>query len=188
MSDTPEHLGGHLNVTNLDKPLLRHIVNTKGVQSVLDIGCGPGGMVEYAQELDLISLGIDGDQNVERPADCHFLIHDFTYPMEGPVMVNFPQFDLAWCIEFLEHVDEQFIPHFMTAFKYCKYAVVTAAPPGTPGHHHVNCQPKEYWIEKFKEYGFAYDEEYTEELKDVSVMRKDFFKKNGMFFVRMNNE
>ena len=45
-------------------------------------------------------------------------------------------------------------------------------------------QPKEYWIEKFDDYGFEYDEEVTETIKENSVMRKPFMQRNGMFYVR----
>ena len=50
-------------------------------------------------------------------------------------------------------------------FSRCKYVVVTAAPPGQPGHHHVNCRPTEYWIDVFKKYGFEFLEEVCGEVK-----------------------
>lgn len=34
--------------------------------------------------------------------------------------------------------------------------VVSLAPPGQGGHYHVNCQPLEYWEEKFKGHGFRH--------------------------------
>ena len=48
MNKTPEHLGGHLNRTNTDEPLLRYIKERFKVETMLDIGCGPGGMKEIA--------------------------------------------------------------------------------------------------------------------------------------------
>ena len=72
----------------------------------------------------------------------------------------------------------------MSIFERCRYVVCTAAPPGHAGHHHVNCQTREYWIEKFDSYGFDYDEEETEYIRENSVMRKPFMQRNGMFYVR----
>ena len=42
------------------------------------------------------------------------------------------------------------IKNFINDFKLCNYVAMTYAPPGQGGYHHVNCQPKEYWIENLK--------------------------------------
>jgi hypothetical protein len=34
---------------------------------------------------------------------------------------------------------------------------MTSAPVGQGGTNHVNCQPKEYWIEKMEKRGFIID-------------------------------
>ena len=44
---------------------------------------------------------------------------------------------------------------------------------------HVNCQPLEYWIDIFDNYGYEYSEEVTKIIKKVSSMRKPFIKKHG---------
>ena len=38
----PSHLGGHLNRTNLDRPLLEYLKKNHNINSMLDIGCGTG--------------------------------------------------------------------------------------------------------------------------------------------------
>lgn len=43
---------------------------------------------------------------------------------------------------------------------------MTHALPGQVGYHHVNCQPKEYWINLFAQRGFAYKEVETNTLKE----------------------
>lgn len=45
----PEHLGGHKNRTHLDEGSLDHCIKILQVKSMLDIGCGPGGMVEIGR-------------------------------------------------------------------------------------------------------------------------------------------
>ena len=42
MNKVPEHLGGHLNRTNIDEPLLKYIKERFNTTSMLDIGCGSG--------------------------------------------------------------------------------------------------------------------------------------------------
>ena len=72
----------------------------------------------------------------------------------------------------------------MPLFELGKMAVVTAAPPGWPCHHHVNCREESYWIDVFKNYCLRYNEELTNEFKNLSQMRKNFFKRAGMVFLK----
>ena len=53
MNKTPDHLGGHLNRTNTDEPLLRYVKERFDIESMLDIGCGPGGMKEVANNMGI---------------------------------------------------------------------------------------------------------------------------------------
>ena len=181
--ETPEHLGGHMNEVHTDRGTLVYLINKFNIQSFLDIGCGPGWMVEIAKDRGLRALGIDGDFNLQEEWKNRYISvieHDFT---KGKIN-DIADHDLAWSVEFLEHVDEEYMPNYMDVFKRCKYAVVTAAPPGHGGHHHVNEQTPEYWIETFAKYGFKYDAETTEEIKQTSSMKKPFMQKNALFFVR----
>ena len=183
-----DHLGGHNGKTHLDKGALNWLIKKFNVKSFLDIGCGPGGMVELAYTNKLKALGIDGDYTLSRFDKSKFIIHDFTI---GPAPVN-DIFDVGWSVEFVEHVYEKYIPNYVQAMKKCKNLIITYAPPGWPGHHHVNCQPEEYWIEKLAEYGLSYDATLTEELREVSTMnypkkaKKAFVRNRGLFFKNEN--
>jgi len=184
-TDLPEHLGGHAYKTHLDEGALDWAINSFGIKSYLDIGCGPGGMVELAEEKNLRVLGVDGDYTLDRYNPKRFLIHDYT---TGPAPVT-DNFDLAWSVEFLEHVEEKYMPNYMETFARAKYVIVTYAPPGWEGHHHVNCKDENYWIKRFEEYGFKYDEFQTKKLRTKSTMniskkRKAFVKNRGLFFTR----
>ena len=179
MNKTPEHLGGHLNRTNTDEPLLRYVKERFKVESMLDIGCGPGGMKEIANGIGINWYGVDGDKTVIENTE-YSLVHDFTLGQADLTK----EFDLIWCTEFLEHVEEKYIPNYMPLFELGKIAVVTAAPPGWPGHHHVNCREESYWVDVFKNYGLRYNEELTNEFKGLSQMRKNFFKRAGMVFLK----
>ena len=175
----PEHLGGHLNKTHTDRGAFLYIKNEFNIESMLDVGCGTGGMLEIAELRGVEAIGIDGDYTLDF-GDLNVIVHDFTI---GPAPLD-REFDLCWSVEFLEHVEEKYIPNYMRAFQHCRYVVVTAAPPGWEGHHHVNCQPEKYWIEKFDEYGFAIDRRVTEAIRNESTMRKGFLGRTGMFYRR----
>ena len=181
--DLPEHLGGHHGTTQMDHGALDWAIQTLHPQSFLDIGCGTGRMVRLAADQGLTAMGIDGDGTVDRKgAQCR--IHDFN---TGPINMAY-RYDLGYCVEFLEHVEEKFIPNFMPAFLSCKYVIVTYAPPGTPGPHHVNCQVEQYWIDTFTGYGFDYSWPQTHQLRVFSTMNIDrpilkrYIKNNGLFF------
>ena len=177
-----EHLGGHNNKTHLDEGSLKWFKEL-GFKTLLDVGCGPGGMVELAEQFGFDSYGIDGDYTLERYNPDKFLIHDFT---KGPAPLN-RTFDICWCAEFVEHVYEQYIPNYVQAMQNCKNLVMTHAVVGQTGYHHVNCQDPPYWIETMKKYGFKLDEEKTKTLRSVTTMgekkKHRFMERTGMFFV-----
>lgn len=179
-----EHLGGHNNKTHLDNGALQFFYDNLNCKSMLDIGCGPGGMVELAEKLGYKSLGIDGDYTLERYNDNNFIIHDFT---KGPANI-LDKYDLGWSVEFVEHVYEEYIPNYIKSFQQCKYVLITYAPPGWDGHHHVNLQDEEYWIDTFESYGLKFDLDLTRKVRDASTMnmhrrKKAFVKNRGLVFV-----
>jgi SAM-dependent methyltransferase len=193
----PEHLGGHKNKTHLDEGAINHMMRMLNVKSMLDIGCGPGGMVQLATEKGLHAEGIDGDFEVKRDSSVQDKIHIWDYT-KGPSPLGNKTFDLAWSCEFVEHVDEEYVPNFMADFQRANFVIMTYAPPGTSGHHHVNCQPQSYWVDVFKQYGFQYDANMTRQIREVSTMGrvkkdketgkkkwwKDFIKQTGLCFVK----
>lgn len=176
----PSHLGGGEMRCHDDKGSLLWVKEKFNIKNMLDIGCGQGCQPRLAQSLGIDATGIDGDFSIKRKLD-KFILHDYT---TGPYDFKDQKFDLIWSVEFVEHVEEEYLPNFMKNFQLGKYVIMTFAPPGKAGHHHVNCRPAEYWIEKFNEYGFKYDEKSTAELKKACTMGKDFIRNNGMFFVR----
>lgn len=183
MSRLPNHLGGHMNKVHTDRATLDYLIKEFGVKSFLDIGCGPGDMVQIAQDRGLYSIGIDGDHTLIpewHGKGITVFEHDFT---RGRFGLDH-SFDLGWSVEFLEHIDKQYQNNYMEVFQKCKYVVCTAAPPGYPGHHHVNCRDTNYWISVFDNYGFNFCLETTRDIRAGSVMKKPFMQTTGMFFYR----
>jgi len=178
----PGHLGGHQNETHIDDGALTHLMNKFGIQSYLDVGCGPGGMVDLASSKGLKVLGVDGDFTLERSKPENYLLHDYTAglaPVEGI-------WDLGWSCEFLEHVSEQYMDNYMDTFKKCKRIVVTHAFPGQGGHHHVNEQEPNYWFHQFGNRGFLLDLVTTNEIRKESTMAQRYIRVSGMVFMNTN--
>ena len=175
-----EHLGGHEGETHLDDGALSYLVETFKVSSMVDIGCGPGGMVKHALDKNINVIGIDGDNIVERPEEIknNILLHDYS---SGPLKLE-KIYDLGWCIEFVEHVDVEYMPNFIETFKGCKYVAMTHALPGQPGHHHVNCKPFEYWLGVMEYNGFKLLVDETNEMRKASTMKERYIRQQGYVF------
>jgi len=177
----PIHLGGHENETHLDEGALDYIINTFGVKSMVDIGCGPAGMVELARSKGIEVLGVDGDFIVDR-AVTDIVIHDYQVAPYVPEK----NYDLAWTVEFVEHIEEGYMRNFISTMDKCKYVLMTHALPGQPGHHHVNCQTVEYWIHMMNAFGFTTDVEHTNAIRAASTMKERYIREQSLFLVNRN--
>lgn len=176
----PQHLGGHENETHIDKGAIQYLVDALEIKSVVDIGCGPGGMVETMKRMGLEVVGLDGDYTVSRPDYIkeNVVIHDFA---TGPYDLG-RTYDLAWTVEFVEHVDEIYMQNFIDVFKQCKYVIMTHALPGQPGHHHVNCQHAGYWLNVMEKNGFEAKPYTLQMVRQVSTMRERYIREQSLFF------
>ena len=176
MSDLPKHLGGHANRTHLDIQNLKYLQDKYKIHTMVDIGCGPGGMIREANSMGIQSCGIDGDFTLDF-TDISVVLNDFTessYKFEET-------FDLAWSVEFVEHVEEQYIPNFMPVLKQAKYVFMTYSP--LKNFFHYNVKDSAYWIKVFEDYGFKHDEEETRFIRNNSSMKRNFVRYCGHFFI-----
>jgi hypothetical protein len=57
---------------------------------------------------------------------------------------------LVHCQEVVEHVEEKYLENVLASLACGKLILITAATPGQGGHHHVNEQPLEYWVDNLK--------------------------------------
>ena len=126
------------------------ILNVLNPKSLIDLGCGNGDLVSGFLERGVDAYGVEGTTN------CL----DYTMVPEGrltikdlrlPIVFKEP-FDLCICFEVAEHLEPYAADTLInTTCRASKHVLFTAAGPGQGGIHHVNCQPKDYWIDKFKE-------------------------------------
>jgi len=162
-----QHLGGaylESNDSNTFMPdVWEYLIEKYDIRSVVDVGTGGGWNGRWFHDRRIRTLGIEGWQEAivrnQLPSE-NLIQHDYT---EGALTI--PQTDLAWCSEFVEHVEEKHIPNFVTTFKCCKYLCLTHGEPGQDGFNHVNCQPSSYWFKKMSEYGLIVDLEETGRLR-----------------------
>lgn len=134
--------------------LWRRFVEKHQIRSVLDVGCGEGQSTQFFRDLGCEVLGVEGSAAAIRNSPIRDAIarHDFR---DGPFKPG-RRFDLIWTCEFLEHIEEEFLPHVAATLELAdRYVLATHAFPGQRGHHHVNCRPSSYWIAVLAKLGFA---------------------------------
>ncbi|HXJ72004.1 MAG TPA: methyltransferase domain-containing protein, partial [Candidatus Dormibacteraeota bacterium] len=126
---------------------------------LIDLGCGAGVYAAAFRTHGVEVVAVDG---VVAPPECSIAgpveIRDLTVPFKNP----WGPFDLALCLEVAEHIPESLAPAFLeTITGFSDTLILSCAPPFQRGHHHVNEQPKRYWIERLAPLGFAYDRKTT---------------------------
>ena len=188
-----DHLGGFSTDQIGDSAtyyptMWKYVIDDLQIKSVLDIGCGMGISTKFFKDNGCSVRGIEGHPY---PLQNSLVKEDITHHDYTTGVSNLKgTFDLGWSCEFVEHVREEYSDYFLQDFAKCKYILMTYATPGQGGHHHVNCQPKEYWIDRLKSYGFNRDVEKEIEyqkiaIKDSSLYSPSYtghFVSKGLFF------
>ena len=123
--------------------------------SVLDVGCGRGAWLEAWKARGIPTVvGVDGDhldRSRLRIGGSEFRIDDLSRPFDLG-----RRFDLVQCLEVAEHVPAAAARDLVASLvRHGDVVLFSAAPPGQGGEHHVNEQPREYWMAQFAAHGFA---------------------------------
>ncbi len=126
--------------------------------SVLDLGCATGLYLKPFLGNNIRVKGVDNSKIAKDMSSISEVID--LADLSQPYITE--KADLTLCIEVIEHIEKQF--EWQVLDNICDSAdliVFTGATIGQPGTDHVNCQPKEYWIQCFVERGFVVDEDAT---------------------------
>lgn len=134
-------------------------------RSVLDVGCGTGKSLEYFVQRGIDTVGIEGSALAISKSPHRDRMHCLN--LNEPIDLQ-RQFDLVWSFEVAEHIHPRYADTLVdTLARHGDVVAVSAATPGQGGEGHLNEQPPEYWIEKFRERGFAYEAELTTRLRGL---------------------
>jgi len=178
------HLGGFtdIDVQGLAPAVWTHLVKNWTVQSVIDVGCGRGISTSWFVTHGLRTECVEGSHDaIEKsmvPDKSILTEHDFS---RGPWWPE-KTFDVAWSVEFLEHVNLQFHYNYVSVFRKAALILVTSSKWG--GWHHVEVHKDDWWIRKYEAYGLKYDDKLTQQIRQIasldrSVRSREIFPPTG---------
>lgn len=123
--------------------------------SLLDVGCGTGTWLKAALDSGVTDvIGVDG---IAVPEDAFLVPRKFFSQQDFSRPWNLGRrFDVALCLEVAEHLDEAHAGTLLDALTaHADRIVFSAACPGQPGQHHVNCQWPHWWQQRFNDRGYT---------------------------------
>jgi SAM-dependent methyltransferase len=138
-------------------------METKALR-IIDVGCGPGIYVDALRAAGFDVTGVDPDPS------CPY---DRVNVFDAAFVEKYRDYDICLCLEVAEHLDASLAEAFVEKLVTLAPTVIfSAALPGQGGHGHINCQPKEYWAQRFALFNYVRDEDATDRL--VSFMRAGY--------------
>lgn len=176
------HLGGNfleLNPSTYSPPVWNYIITNFNISSVLDVGSGTGYAAKWFADQGITTTAIDG---------LPFNIDNAVYPTELVDLTKQSfsiEVDLVHSIELVEHVEEKYLDNLLDTLCCGKYLVMTHGLPGQEGHHHVNCQPKDYWLNHLADRNFIEMPLESSKLKILAKKAKHL-KESIIFFKKIN--
>jgi 2-polyprenyl-3-methyl-5-hydroxy-6-metoxy-1,4-benzoquinol methylase len=170
-----------------EKGISDSIMDVFAPSSIIDVGCGTGNVIKALGVKGIKTLGLDfSESSIVICKSKGLNVRQFD--LEAGLPIPKDRSDVALCTEVAEHVPDScsnYLVNLLTTFS--PNIVFTAATPGQGDiehHDHVNEQQPEYWINKFRDYGFLIQDDLTNRMKflweEASVSH--FYVKNLMVF------
>ena len=151
--------------------LARSLTANLDFRSVIDFGCANAMLLADFHRSGKVVAGIELSPEavpyLPPSIRNHVQIGDFS-EFQGRA-------DLACCVEMAEHIrpsrSEELVVKLAGAAE--RWIYFTAAPPGQPGHGHINCRPMDDWLSWFEQQGWVLDDVRTGRLRRDLASLKD---------------
>jgi SAM-dependent methyltransferase len=138
------------------------IESTLKPQRVVDVGCGPGHLIEALHRGGASVLGVDYSGAAKDLVSAKGLPFE-TFDLSVVRPLPGSPWELAVCCEVAEHLEARHADEFVQNLASASDTIfLTAAEVGQEGGlNHVNEQPNAYWIAKFEGRGFKLEKDLT---------------------------
>jgi glycosyltransferase involved in cell wall biosynthesis/2-polyprenyl-3-methyl-5-hydroxy-6-metoxy-1,4-benzoquinol methylase len=148
--------------TGMPARLAKILVDLYNPKSVIDLGCAAGLYLKPFLDRGVHVLGMD-NSNAAREISAvpsHITIADLRKPLHIE-----EKFDLAICMEVVEHIEGEFEDQvFDNICNPADIVIFSGATLGQTGFGHINLRPKQYWLDKLRARGFVVDYKETAEI------------------------
>jgi len=149
------------------------ICRTFKFESIIDVGCATADFLECFEKKGKIIAGIEGSKHARE-----YLQVDpskiYLADLRKEFKITGKRYDLAISLEVAEHIEEDYTDNYVSSLKNISDNIlITAAPPGQKGHHHVNCKHPGYWLDRFSGNGFKFNAGKTVKFKKELEIYKD---------------
>lgn len=135
-------------------------------ETILDVGCGTGVSLQYFLQKGVDATGVENSKlAIKQSAVSNKIIR---HNLKKKLVLE-KKFDLVWSFEVIEHIHPKFEAIFLnTLVLHSDRVIISAAKPGQGGHGHFNEQLPSYWIKKFVNLGFVFNEEITQNFQNIN--------------------
>lgn len=141
----------------------KYCIEKLNAQSVIDLGCGTGALVEACMNAGIVAMGIDSNPlngeffDKRNPEKKDRFICEY---LQNVIPSN--PFDVAVCIEVLEHIPDEVNEKILAIWsKNCHFFLFSSTPYHTTPEFdaqwgHINVKPTPHWIKFFEKNGFKF--------------------------------
>ena len=135
-------------------------------KTVIDVGCGTGALLSAFRKLDCEVCGLENSRaGLAYCWNRGLSVRKFNIEKDN---LNHESYDLTTSFEVAEHLPPWVANRYVALL--CKLApvvVMSAATPGQTGTDHVNERPHSYWVKKFEQNHYAFEEAASRQLSQL---------------------
>ena len=169
--------------------MVASLIEVFAPRKVVDVGCGTGALAVKMMGQGVEVHGLEyADSAIAMCRDRGVAVRKFDIDTSGGAPEDLRDADLVVSFEVAEHLPEEIADKYVALLtSMAPNVLISAAPPGQGGTDHVNEQPKEYWVAKFRENGFDIDEVMTTRIQQAFEQSGSvviFYWKNTLVFSR----
>lgn len=141
--------------------------------TAVDWGCGAGLHAAALRRAGVDAIGVDG---ARVPPDLcaegvEIRFADLTLPIPDGLVPK--EYDLSLCVDVLEHLPAADAPRALQAItRGARLLILSCAPPGQGGHHHINEQPRRFWVHQLAKLGWRYERRETGAMERSFMSRR----------------